>query len=93
MLLYYLQGNGKNSSFLERFNSNPHVQQLCLQPNANIVFDPKPCNLELPCGSAVVFVLEDAQQITRGRIYEISQRAIRKGVATPRRGELCAYGL
>lgn len=69
------------------------MQQHCLQPKVNIVFDPMPCNLKLSCGSAVVFVLEDTQQITRGRIYEVSQRAIGKGVATPRRGDLCACGL
>jgi len=40
-----------------------------------------------------VFVLEDAEQIMRGRIHEISQRATGKGLATPRRGELCACGL
>lgn len=61
-------GKGKNSSLLERFNSNPHVQQCCLQLKANVVFDPKPCNLKLSCGSAVMFILEDTQQITRGRI-------------------------
>lgn len=69
------------------------MQQCCLQPKANVVFDPKPCNLKLSCGSTVVFILEDTQQITRGRIYEITLRAIGKGVAAPRRGELFAYGL
>lgn len=65
------------------FNSNPPLQQCCLQPKANVVFDPKPCNLKLSCGYAVVFILEDTQQITRGRIYEITWRAIGKGVAAP----------
>lgn len=53
---------------------------MCLRLKANTVFDPKPCNLKLSCGSTVVFVLEDAQQITRGRINEISQRATGKGL-------------